>query len=496
MDRLFEVFVIGGGINGCGCAADAALRGLSVALCEKGDLASQTSSKSTKLIHGGLRYLEQYDFNLVRKALIERQNLLELAPHLVHPLKLVLPYEKHMRPAWLIRTGLLIYDNLSRKNKLPRSHSISRKKDTRYFEPLKQPFNKGFIFYDGTTNDSRLTLCNALQAKNHGAAIFTHTELIQAEPVNDLWQLTLKNTIDGSLSTVKAKSIINATGPWVEEMSKRLGTSLSHQMVLVKGSHIVVPKLYEGDHAYFLQGSDKRVIFAIPYYGYTMIGTTDEAFNGPLKDVHISETEISYLCDLINQYFNQKISKEMIINSWSGLRPLIKEKENNLQEISRDYSYCYHQSPAPVVTIYGGKITTYRKMAAEVIDQLKGIFPSMSDSKSSNHPLPGAVLNGIDYHHYKLIAQERYAWLDKDILMHYLNNYGTRTDMILNHCQSMDNLGLHFGHELYQKEVDYLINEEWALTAEDILWRRTKLGLKLNKNQMKALEQYLRRVIN
>ncbi|QDP72651.1 glycerol-3-phosphate dehydrogenase [Legionella israelensis] len=491
MEPLYDVAVIGGGINGCGCAADAALRGLSVFLCEKGDIASQTSSKSTKLIHGGLRYLEQYNFKLVKKALIERQKLFELAPYLVHPIQLMLPYEKFLRPSWLIRTGLFIYDHLSQKNNLPKSRSIHRKNQSGYFQPLKNRFYKGFLFYDGSTNDSRLTLVNAIQAKEHGARICTHTELIQAKTENNQWYLTLKDHRSDSLINIQAKTVINATGPWIDSVSKRLNISENKQVVWVKGSHIVVPQLYEGNHAYFLQSKDKRIIFTIPYYGYTMIGTTDIQFSGSLDDVEISPSEVAYLCDLSNQYFNKSINKNMIINSWSGVRPLIKDKEKQLHTISRDYHFNVHEQPAPAITIYGGKITTYRKLAAEVIDKLDSVFPDLPISQTANHPLPGAELNGMSFEDYEYYATEHYSWLEQKLLKRYLDNYGTRAEYILKHCQSMDDLGIYFGHGLYQVELDYLLQQEWATSCDDILWRRTKLGLDFDNDNTLKLEKYI-----
>lgn len=491
MKPLYDIAIIGGGINGCGCAADASLRGLSVALCEKGDLASQTSSKSTKLIHGGLRYLEQYDFKLVKKALIERQKLFELAPHLVHPLQLVLPYEKFLRPSWLIRTGLFIYDHLSKKNKLPKSRSINREKQSDYFQALQERFHKGFLFYDGLTNDSRLTLINAIQAKDYGAEIFTHTELIQAEPEQGQWRLTLKDQRHNKIIQIKARTVINAAGPWIDSVSQLLNTAERKEMILVKGSHIVVPQLYEGAHAYFLQSQDKRVIFAIPYYGHTMIGTTDMKFSGSLDEVNITTEEMDYLCTLSNQYFNKNIDKSMILNSWSGVRPLLKDKDEQLHKISRDYHFAFHEQPAPAITIYGGKITTYRKLAVDVINRLNTVFKNLPPSQTVHYPLPGAEINGMQFSDYKPYALEHYSWLDSALLKRYLDNYGTRTENMLKDCQTIADLGLNFGHGLYQTEVDYLLKNEWALNSEDILWRRTKLGLDFSPHDVSILEKYV-----
>lgn len=292
MDSVFDVAIIGGGINGCGCAADASLRGLSVVLLEQDDLASKTSSSSTKLIHGGLRYLENYEFKLVTKAIVERQRLLDLAPHLVHPQALVIPYEQHMRPVWLLRLGLFIYDHLSGKNRLPKSKLVHRKTKSDYFEPLLEKINKGFQFYDAVTDDSRLTIVNALQAKDHGASIRPHSKIVQAKVVGGIWQLTIQPKM-GSNYELYAKSLINAAGPWVKSVELLTQISAQQKISLIKGSHLIVPKIYEGDHAYLLQHEDKRVIFVIPYHGFTMIGTTDVPFIGNPADATISKEEIS-----------------------------------------------------------------------------------------------------------------------------------------------------------------------------------------------------------
>ena len=304
---IYDVVIIGGGINGCGCAADAALRGLSVLLCEQDDLASKTSSSSSKLIHGGLRYLEHFHFNLVKKALAERQTLMQLAPFLVRPLALVLPHDKKMRPLWMVRLGLFLYDHLNKKNTLPHSRLIHRLKQTLYFEPLNKDINKGFVFYDGTTDDARLTITNALQAKQHGAKIMTQTALIQASVINNVWQLTFQ-TASGTPFQVLAKSIINAAGPWVERVNRLLNIPLNHTISLIKGSHIVIPKLYDGEHAYLLQNNDERVVFAIPFHGHTMVGTTDVPLSETLDEVTIESSEIDYLFTLIARFFNKPLT--------------------------------------------------------------------------------------------------------------------------------------------------------------------------------------------
>nr|HAT8713901.1 glycerol-3-phosphate dehydrogenase [Legionella jordanis] len=489
MERVFDVAVIGGGINGCGCAADASMRGLSVILLEKDDLASKTSSSSSKLIHGGLRYLEHYDFKLVKKALDERQRLLKLAPYLVRPLPFVLPYSKEMRPVWLLRTGLFLYDYLSRDNKLPGSRFLLRKKHSPYFDPLKEKYQKGFLFYDCTTDDSRLTITNALQAKNHGAVICNYTQLVQANTIDGLWHLTTQDKT-GEQHFIKAKAVINATGPWVESMNNLLQIDNQYKMSLVKGSHLLVHKLYEGKHAYLLQHQDKRIVFIVPYQGYTMIGTTDVAFHGSLDDVSISSEEVGYLCDLINNYLKFKIQREDIIYTWSGVRPLLAAP-GELKALSRDYSFLFSVLPAPSVTIYGGKITTYRQLASEVIDELKAVFPYLKESITDHTYLPGSYLDKMSFREYAEYALEKYYWLPEDIRQRYLSNYGTRMEELIRDCTNLNDLGRDFGNGLFEREVDFLCQHEWATSSEDILWRRTKLGIHFNQESSSCLTEYL-----
>ncbi len=496
MDRIFDVVIIGGGINGCGCAADAALRGLSVLLVEQDDIASKTSSSSSKLIHGGLRYLEHLDFKLVKKALNERQMLLKLAPHLVHPLPIVLPYEKNMRPAWMLRAGLFIYDHLSRINKLPGSTWIRRDTQPNLFSPLDSHLNQGFLFYDCGTDDARLTMANALQAKTHGATVMTQTTLISAETIETRegiqreWLLTLQEKSSRPFQ-VHAKTVINAAGPWVETVNQRLNIPLQHTMTLVKGSHVVVHKLYEGNHAYLLQHDDKRVVFVIPYHDHTMIGTTDVPFISNLDDISIESGEIDYLFALVSRYFNKHLQQSDIINTWSGVRPLLSDNGKNPSSLSRDYSFHFSTHPAPCITLYGGKITTYRQLSRESINLLRAVFPEIPESSTQTSPLPGAMYGSMRFNEYQQYARDKYHWLDDKILERYLESYGTRTEQVLNGCQNMSDLGISFSDSLYEAEVKYLLQEEWAKTCEDILWRRTKLGLAMDADNQRALLNYL-----
>lgn len=490
MDSIVDVAVIGGGINGCGIAADAALRGLSVILIEKDDIASKTSSSSSKLIHGGLRYLEYLDFSLVKKALNERQTLLNIAPHLVRPLPFVLPYKEQLRPAWVLRTGLFLYDNLDRKNKLPKSKFIKRSPDSQYFSPLMDRFNKGFLYYDCSTDDARLTLANALQAKEHGAMILPHTELIKAKVNEGLWHLTVKHK-QGNEKLVHSRTVVNATGPWVESINQRLGIFNQYKMTLVKGSHLVVKKLYEGNHAYLLQNLDKRIVFIIPYFGFSMIGTTDIAFSENLDHLTISPEETRYLFKVVEDHFKEKLTPDDIITSWSGVRPLIAEKDAPPQALSRDYQFHYSNTPAPAVTIYGGKITVYRQLAVDAVNQLRAVFPDLPSSNTKNTLLPGSSFGTLDYEPYLQQARQQYHWLNPDILSRLLHTYGTKAEKILSGCDRIDDLGQHFSHGLYEREVNYLIHEEWATSCEDILWRRTKLGLCFTAPEITLLNNYL-----
>ncbi|PJD90624.1 MAG: glycerol-3-phosphate dehydrogenase [Legionella sp.] len=487
---LYDVVVIGGGINGCGCAADAALRGLSVLVCEQDDLASKTSSKSSKLIHGGLRYLEQYNFNLVKKSLDEQAVLMRIAPHLVHPLPFVLPHRKTLRPAWLLQAGLFLYDRLSRINPLPNSKKINKEKHPDYFMPLSDDNERGFLFYDCHTDDARLTLSVALQAKEHGATILSHTKFIAAYAQKDHWVLTLQPKIGKSFQ-ISTKSIVNAAGPWAHQVAECLRLPVKQPMTYVKGSHIVVPALYPGQHAYLLQAPDKRIVFVIPYHGHSLVGTTDVLLTKYTDFPSIDAEEIAYLRQIIRTYFQQEPSE--ILATWSGVRALCASSDKKASQLTRDYTLEYSSLPLPVVSILGGKLTTYRHVASEAIDHLKKHqFPQWPTSCTKTAPLPGSLWEGhrslIEYKHY---AIRHYAWLDTAVLEHYLTHYGTRTELILKNCTHTDDLGRAFGPILYQKEVDYLRQEEWASSAEDILWRRTKLGLSIRDEAQAALEAYL-----
>lgn len=492
MENNTDVFIIGGGINGAAIAADAAGRGLSVTLCEKNDLASGTSSASTKLIHGGLRYLEFYEFNLVRKALIEREILMRRAPNLIAPLEFILPYEKKMRPAWLIRLGLFIYDHLAKRNNIPGSRLVNFKNDQRG-NALDSKITRGFSYYDCMTDDARLVVLNALSAKENGAVILPRTQFLSAERENNRWKIQLKSLHSNETTLYYAKALINVAGPWVKEVQKKInGSKIDFHIKLVKGSHIVIPKLYDGDFAYLLECPDNRVIFTIPYQNnFTLIGTTDIAFDANLDHPAITDEEKHYLCNTVNYYFKKSITPQDIAWSFAGVRCLQEnngEKEN-LSKITRDYKLLLESDISPpLLTVVGGKLTTHRALAEEALQTLKPFFPKMGPAWTANHPLPGWDFSEGDFATFYKKFKMDYAWLPPSLALRYATNYGTRARLLLNGINTTNDLGREFSAGLYQKEIDFLVNNEWAQTAEDILWRRTKLGLLFSEDNIKKLE--------
>ena len=372
---------------------------------------------------------------------------------------------------------------------MPKSRLVTRKKFPSYFNPLKPALKKGFRYYDCSTNDSKLTIANAIQAREYGADICPRTNLIHAEVKNNLWHLTLQKQT-GETYLIVAKSIINATGPWVQKTNQILHIPEQHQMALVKGSHLIVDKLFEGEHAYFLQHDDERLVFVIPYFGYTMIGTTDVEIND-LDDIQVSRQEIDYLLSLVNQYFRVQINRSHIKDQWCGVRPLLHESDKQAKSLSRDYTYEYSQNPAPAISIYGGKITTYRQLAADVVDGLKPLFADLKKSITDELPLPGAKLGAQSLKSYEDQAKETYSWINHALLQRYLSQYGTRTQLILNGKQTMSDLGIRFSSDFYQAELDYLIEYEWAKTMEDVLYRRTRLGLSIDDISRQKIKKYL-----
>lgn len=486
---MYDLLIIGGGINGAGIARDAAGRGLKVLLCEKDDLASHTSSASTKLIHGGLRYLEHYDFALVRKALMEREVLLQAAPHIIWPLRFVLPHHKEMRPAWLIRLGLFLYDHLGGRKLLPATKTLTRK-NSDVFEPLRAEFTKGFEYSDCWVEDARLVVLNAMDAAKRGATIMTRTECVSLEQTGDTWTATLKADTATSMD-VQARAVVNAAGPWVDHITGQVGSRTNAPSVrLVKGSHIIVPKMFDDERCFFFQAGDGRIIFAIPYEDrrFTLIGTTDLQFEGDLDAVAASPEEIQYLCDVSNEYFEQQITPEDVVSTYSGVRPLFDDQAEDASSVTRDYVLKFlDQSEAPFLSVIGGKITTYRKLAEDVLKQFSALFPQAQKTWTANQSLPGGDIPGADFETFEKSSAQSYPWLDSDTHHRLARTYGTCIDAVLEGANSIADLGHHYGAGLYQQEVDYLIEREFAQTPEDIVWRRTKLGLHLTPLELQAL---------
>lgn len=491
---MYDILIIGGGINGAGIARDAAGRGLKVLLCEKDDLAAHTSSASTKLIHGGLRYLEQYDFALVRKALKEREVLLRAAPHIIWPLRFVLPHHKQLRPAWLIRLGLLLYDHLGGRKLLPATTTRTRA-DSDVFAPLKPDFNKGFEYSDCWVEDARLVVLNAIDAQQRGATILTRTACVALRQTGDGWTADLRSE-GGQIQQVEAKAIINAAGPWVDDIASTAGVKASNtpQVRLVKGSHIIVPSLFDDARCFIFQAGDGRVVFAIPYEDgqFTLIGTTDLAFDGDLDQVEASRAEIDYLCALANQYFSQTISAEDVVSTYSGVRPLYEDQAEHASSVTRDYVLQRQdQNGAPFLSVIGGKITTYRKLAEDALKTLKPAFPALGAAWTATEPLPGGDIPDADFAAFLSHCANAYPWLDGPVRKRLARTYGTCIHQILDGAAALSDLGEAYGGGLYESEVTYLIEREFARSADDILWRRTKLGLHLTPDQIAGLHRRL-----
>ena len=485
---VYDVVVVGGGINGVGVAVDAVGRGLSVFLCEKDDLASHTSSASSKLIHGGLRYLEHKEFRLVREALAEREILLAKAPHIIRPLRFIMPHQPHLRPAWLIRTGLFFYDHLGKREKLAGSKHITFDAAT---SPLKAEITQGFEYSDCAVDDARLVVLNAIQAREQGAHIVTQTRCTAAYRENGLWVIDLENT--QGCYTVQAKALVNAAGPWVAQfIQQNLKQKSPYGLRLIQGSHIVVPKIYAGDKAFILQNDDHRIVFAIPYLDqYTLIGTTDHEYQGDLNKVTITQPEMDYLLDVYNDHFKHQLGPQDILYTYSGVRSLCDDESDNPSAITRDYTLALSQEQdAPLLSVFGGKLTTYRKLAESALTHLQPFFPTMKKPWTEKALLPGAEnLVSVEL----LIQQLIQAVQDVSVQLasRWAHAYGSRVWIFLNNISMLHELGQNFGHGLYAQEVDYLVNQEWAITSSDILWRRSKLGLEFTETEIQALDEYL-----
>ncbi|MGB7480022.1 MAG: glycerol-3-phosphate dehydrogenase [Burkholderiaceae bacterium] len=500
----YDLLIVGGGINGTGIARDAAGRGLSVLLCEKDDLASHTSSASTKLIHGGLRYLEYYEFQLVRKALIEREVLLRSAPHIMWPLRFVMPQEKGQRPAWMIRAGLLMYDLLARRELLPASTGIDLRRHPAGAS-LQPQFVRGFEYSDGWVDDARLVVLNAMDAAERGAVVHTGCRCEAAERHADHWRASLRGA-DGAVRTVRARCLVNAAGPWAAQFLQGAARQpADHALRLIKGSHIVVPRLFEHPYAYIFQHPDGRIVFAIPYqHDFTLLGTTDLEYHGDLDRVAISADEVDYICQLANHYFRKRIAPVDVVWSYSGVRPLLEDASAAASAVTRDYRLDFDagtatEPGAPLLSVFGGKITTFRKLAE---DALEKIAPALGNSRgawTASACLPGGDLYGerpsnrsvLEFDAWADGLRQRYGWLPAPLLARYARAYGTRVERLLAGRNGLAQLGEEILPGLYAAEVEYLIEHEWARCAADILWRRSKLGLHLGPDAERRLDDWI-----
>jgi glycerol-3-phosphate dehydrogenase len=485
-----DLVVIGGGINGAGIARDAAGRGLSVLMCEKGDLAEGTSSRSGKLIHGGLRYLEYYEFRLVREALIEREVLLNLAPHIVWPMRFVLPHSPEQRSVWLVRLGLFLYDHLGGREKLPGCRRIDLRRDPEG-KAIKDNYRVAFEYSDCWVDDARLVVLNALDAKERGATVLTRTAATSARRDGRAWDIKFRSE-DGTSARVRGKALVNAAGPWVENMIiEVVGSNSTRRVRLVKGSHIVVRKFWDGPQAYVFQNHDKRIIFVNPYEkNLCLIGTTDIPYEGRAEDVAIDNREIDYLLAAVNRYMKKQLSRDDIVHSFSGVRPLYDDNAANPSAVTRDYVFEVDGVP-PLLSVFGGKITTYRKLAEHALQMLRPFFPDMKRDWTRKAHLPGGDIEHADFDGFLAEFQKFYDWLPRDVLYHYARLYGSRAEKVINGAHDLKGLGRHFGATLYESEIVYLRTNEWAATMEDVLDRRTKHGLHLTKPQRESVARYL-----
>jgi len=476
--EMVDLLVVGGGINGAGIARDAAGRGLSVLLVEQDDLAGHTSSASTKLIHGGLRYLEYGEFRLVREALIERERLWKMAPHIIWPLRFVLPQTHSPRPAWQVRAGLFLYDHLGGRDELPGTKTV-RLDQTPYGAGLSARNGRAFVYSDCWVEDSRLVVLNALDAAERGATILTRTRLVAAAREADGWTATIADA--AGERRVRARALVNAAGPWVADVIGRVAGAKSERGVrLIKGSHVVVPRLYEGDHAFMLQNADRRIVFAIPYEGrFTLLGTTDQPWDGAPAKAAIDADETAYILETANRYFARQLGTDDVVWSYAGIRPLYDDRKGSASAVTRDYVLDLDagQGKAPMLSIFGGKITTYRKLAEHALGELARLLPRTGPAWTAGATLPGGAMPGGDFERFLAAAEAERPNFPRPLLRRLARAYGTRIAEILGPAATPDALGADLGGGLHEAEIDYLVRAEWARTAEDILFRRSKLGL-------------------
>ena len=499
-----DVLVVGGGINGTGIARDAAGRGLSVILCEKDDLASHTSSASSKLIHGGLRYLEYYEFGLVRKALIEREVLMRSAPHIISPLRFVMPHMKGLRPAWMLRVGLYLYDMLAKRELLPDSSGVNLHRHITG-DSLKKEFFHGFMYSDGWVDDARLVVLAAMDAAERGATILTRTRCDAVVKKDGKWHARLSDSAQ-NITEVSANCLVNATGSWAAQFQQTSTPDRPAKTLrLIKGSHIVVKRLFDHPYAYIFQHPDGRIVFAIPYEKeFTLIGTTDIEYRGDMNHVTIEKDEIDYLCELSSLYFKQAIRPTDVVWSYSGVRPLVDDGEKDAKAITRDYRLELDETGAPSLTVFGGKITTFRKLAEDAVDLIAPVLSNETGAWTADTCLPGGDIHGavpnnrsvLEFTSFVSALQKQYSWLPVSLVQRYAHSYGTRTHHLLKNCDSIAQLGELIVDNLYAIEVRYLIKYEWAKTATDILWRRSKLGLHLPAGSDKKLDDWIAKNIS
>ncbi|MGX9416401.1 glycerol-3-phosphate dehydrogenase [Vibrio sp. WJH972] len=489
-NTLLDLIIIGGGINGAGIASDAAGRGLSVGLYEAKDFASATSSASSKLIHGGLRYLEHYEFRLVSEALAEREVLLRKAPHIAIPMRFRLPHRPYLRPAWMIRCGLFLYDTLGKRTTLPASHGIDLSKSGL----LKEEMKRGFEYSDCWVDDARLTLLNALSAQQNGAEVANYCKVEKATQENGIWTVTIHDEINDRRFERQAKALVNAAGPWVKQFfDDGLQRKSPRNIRLITGSHIVVPKIHDEEQAYILQNKDNRIVFVIPYLDdFSIIGTTDVEYKGDPRDVAISPAEIDYLIDIVNQHFVKPLSRDDVVWTYSGVRPLCDDESDSPQAITRDYTLDlqHENNEAPLLSIFGGKLTTYRKLGEAAMEKLGAFFPEMGRPWTANAPLPGGNFSCSREKLASTFAQ-KYSWIDDKLAKRYVTQFGNQTHQLLAEVTNEADMGQRFAEGVYQIELDYLINYELAKNGEDVLWRRTKLGLYLTKEEQQAVTDYI-----
>ncbi len=491
----YDLVVIGGGINGAGIARDAAGRGLRVLLCERDDLAAHTSSASTKLIHGGLRYLASYELRLVRKALRERELLLQAAPHIIWPLRFVMPHTRELGSRWMVRLGLALYDRLGGPTRLARSGAV-RLREHAAGAPLHADFADGYVYSDCWVQDSRLVVINAQDAGERGARIATRTACTGASCRDGRWQVTLHHAATGEEETVGARALVNAAGPWVDSVQEGItgdtAQRAGHRLRLVKGSHVIVPRLFEHDCAYLLQNPDGRVVFAIPYEGdYTLIGTTDEPFTGDPATVGISAAETEYLCATVTRYFRQPVRPDDVLWSYAGVRPLYDDAATDASAVTRDYVLQRDDaSGAPLVSVFGGKITTYRQLAEDAMGLLAEPLGCTAPAWTADAALPGGDIPDADFERWFAGLHRAYPFLPAGLLWRYARNYGTRIATLVGDARSVADLGTDFGGGIHEAELDYLVRHEWARTADDVLWRRSRMGLHVPGATRAAIERW------